>query len=204
MNAMPRGSNGAAPQERPPRERERGSAYVSVVVDNKEVQRRPLSGAVTLGRSLDCDLWLDDPRLSRTHCKLEPALQGDGYIVVDMGSRNGTYVNGKRVIERQVLAHRDVITVGRAQIKFHAHGYTPPRPADPNEAILLPARTRAALDARIPMPHYSQRPLPTPLPRDTSGDTTIASQSPADTIVDRSFVFSRPPARPIVKPVEEA
>ena len=195
MNAMPRG-HAAAP-------RERGPAYVSVVIDNKEVQRRPLTGAISLGRSLDCDLWLDDPRLSRTHCKLEPALQGDGFVVLDMGSRNGTYVNGKRVVERAVLAHRDVITVGRAQIKFHAHGYTPPRPADPNEALLLPARTRAALDARIPMPHYSQRPLPTPLPRDTSGDSAIAHSS-ADTIVDRPLAFNRPPARPIVKPLEQA
>lgn len=191
MDGMPRG-NVAAP-------RERGPAYVSVVIDNKEVQRRPLTGAITLGRSLDCDLWLDDPRFSRTHCELEPALEGDGFVVVDLGSRNGTYVNGKRVLDRQPLAHRDVITVGRAQIKFHAHGYTPPRPADPNEALLLPARTRAALESRMPTPHHAHGPLPTPLPRDPSGDSTIAHSS-ADTVVDRPLAFTRPPARPIVKP----
>lgn len=194
MTTMPRGT-AAAP-------RERGPAYVSVVVDNREVQRRPLTGAITLGRSLDCDLWLDDPRLSRTHCKLEPALEGDGFVLVDLGSRNGTYVNAKRVTERHPLVHRDVITVGRAQVKFHAHGYTPPRPADPTEAMLLPARTRAALEARIPTPHHARRPLPTPLPRDPSADSTIAHVA-ADTIVDRPLAFTRPPARPIVKPVEQ-
>ena len=54
--------------------RERGPAYLTVIVDNREVQRRPVDRAITLGRSLDCDLWIDDPRLSRTHCRLEPAL----------------------------------------------------------------------------------------------------------------------------------
>ena len=195
MKTMVRGTQ-AAP-------RERGPAYLAVIVDHKEVQRRPITGAVTLGRSLDCDLWLDDPRLSRAHCRLEPALEGDGWVVIDLNSRNGTYVNAVRVMERQPLNHRDVITIGRAHIKFHAHGYVPPRPTDPNQAILMPAKTRAALDARKPTPHHAgDRPLPTPTPRDPSADSTI-SASPGDTIVDRPLPFTRPPARPIVKPTEE-
>ncbi|MEA2734841.1 MAG: hypothetical protein QOE14_1292 [Humisphaera sp.] len=194
MRRMARGK--AAPQER-------GAAFLTVVVDNAEVQRRPIVDAVTLGRSLDCDVWLDDPRLSRTHCRIEPALEGDGWAVVDLGSRNGTFLNGKAVIERQPLHHRDVITIGHAKIKFHAHGYTPPRPSDPNEALLMPAKTRAALEARPPTPHHSTRPLPTATPRDTSADSTIAP-SPGDTIADKSLAFTRPPARPIVKPDADA
>ena len=204
MKGMVRGNDAAS--------RERGPAYLTVIVDNKEVQRRPITGAVTLGRSLDCDVWLDDPRLSRTHCRLEPALQGDGWVVIDLGSRNGTFVNTKQIIERQPLNHRDVITIGRAKIKFHAHGYTPPRPSDPNEAILMPAKTRAAIEARQPTPHHAQRPLPTPVPRDPrndprdphdpSGDSTI-SHSPGDTSADTPLPFTRPPARPIVKPTED-
>ena len=194
MKRMVRGPDAAS--------RERGPAYLTVVVDNKEVQRRPITGAVTLGRSLDCDLWLDDPRLSRAHCRFEPALEGDGWAIVDLGSRNGTFVNNKQVIERQPLNHRDVITIGRAKVKFHAYGYLPPRPADPTEATLMPAKTRAAIEARTPTPHHAQRPLPTPVPRDVKGDSTI-SQSPGDTISDKSLAFSRPPARPIVKPTEE-
>jgi pSer/pThr/pTyr-binding forkhead associated (FHA) protein len=196
MNRMVRGSDAAPPPS------ERGPAYLTVIVDDKEVQRKPIAAAVTLGRSLDCDLWLDDPRLSRTHCRVEPALEGDGWAVVDLGSRNGTFVNNKQIIERQALRHRDVITIGRAKIKFHAHGYLPPRPTDPTEASLMPAKTRAALEARQPTPHYSQRPLPKPVPRDLAGDSTISS-SPGDTISDKSLPFTRPPARPIVKPVED-
>ena len=184
--------------------RERGPAYLTVIVDNREVQRRPIDRAITLGRSLDCDLWIDDPRLSRTHCRLEPALEGDGWVVIDLNSRNGTCVNAKRVIERQPLSHRDVITIGRIHVKFHAYGYVPPRPTDPSEAILMPAKTRAALSARTPTPHHqSHRTLPTPSPRDTSADSTISS-SPGDTIADKPLPFTRPPARPIVKPLEDS
>jgi len=196
MNRMVRGSDAA------PSPSERGPAYLTVVVDDKEIQRRPITGAVTLGRSLDCDVWLDDPRLSRTHCRLEPALEGDGWAVVDLGSRNGTFVNNKQIIERAPLRHRDVISIGRAKIKFHAHGYLPPRPADPTEATLMPAKTRAAIEAREPTPHHSQRPLPTPVPRHSPGDSTI-SQSPGETISDKSLPFTRPPARPIVRPSED-
>jgi pSer/pThr/pTyr-binding forkhead associated (FHA) protein len=183
--------------------RERGPAYLTVIVDNREVQRRPITGPVTLGRSLDCDLWLEDPRLSRKHCQLEPALEGDGWVVEDLGSRNGTFVNAKQIRERTPLSHRDVITIGHAHIKFHAYGYTPPRPTDPGAALLMPARTRAALSERTPTPHHSTRPLPTPSPRDTSADSTIAP-SPGETLAgDRTLPFSRPPARPIVKPVDD-
>src|SRR4051794_21629070 len=110
--------------------RERGSAYLKVIVNNSEVQRRPIAGNTVLGRSLDCDLWIDDPMLSRRHCQLEQALEGDGWVVIDLQSRNGTYVNAQK-IERSPLNHKDVITIGQAHIKFYAHGYVPPRPADP-------------------------------------------------------------------------
>jgi pSer/pThr/pTyr-binding forkhead associated (FHA) protein len=197
MESMVRGS--AAP-------RERGPAYLTVVVDNREVQRRPLDAttAITLGRSLDCDLWLDDPRLSRTHCRLEPALEGDGWVVIDLNSRNGVYVNAKRIDGRSALNHRDVITIGHVHLKFSAHGYVPPRPTDPSEAMLMPAKTRAALNARTPTPHHAgDRPLPTPTPRDTSADSTISTSTPGETIVGKPLPFTRPPARPIVKPVDE-
>jgi pSer/pThr/pTyr-binding forkhead associated (FHA) protein len=187
--------------------RERGSAYLKVIVDNAEVQRRELPASTTtfvLGRSLECDLWIDDPMLSRKHCQLEQALEGDGWVVIDLNSRNGTHVNAKK-IERSPLNHKDVITIGRAHVKFYAHGYVPPRPANPNEALLMPARTKAALNNRTPTPHHTDRPLPTPTPRKSNpADSTIPIPSPGETLAgDRTLPFTRPPAKPIVKPVDE-
>ena len=189
--------------------RERGAAYLTVVAANKEVQRKPITGlnAIVIGRSLECDLWIDDPMLSRRHCQLEPALEGDGWVVTDLKSRNGTHVNGKHIIDRTPLNHRDVITIGKVHIKFHAYGFVPPRPSDPNQAMLLPARTKAAMSGRHPTPHHSDRPLPKPTPKTSSPADSTISHSSADTIAgDRtlpSLPFTRPPAKPIVKPADD-
>ena len=184
--------------------REKGAAYLTVIIANKEVQRKPITGlnAIVIGRSLDCDLWIDDPMLSRRHCQLEPALEGDGWVVTDLNSRNHTHVNGKHILERTPLNHRDVITIGKVHIKFHAHGYVPPRPSDPNQAMLLPARTKAAMSGRAPTPHHGGRTLPTPTPKPSNADSTIVQpSSSAETIAgDRpALPFTRPPAKPIVR-----
>jgi pSer/pThr/pTyr-binding forkhead associated (FHA) protein len=185
---------------------DRGPAYLSVIVNRVEVHRRPITSAVTIGRSLDCDLWVDDPMLSRKHCQLEPALEGDGWVVQDLNSRNGTHVNSKHIIERTPLNHRDVITIGKVHIKFYAHGYTPPRPADPSAALLMPARTKHAMSNRTPTPHHSGRELPKPSPKASSSahDSTVHQPSPGETLAgDRTLPFTRPPAKPIVRPVED-
>jgi pSer/pThr/pTyr-binding forkhead associated (FHA) protein len=213
---MSRGGNGATSHAH------RGPAFLAVIVNHVETQRRPIAGlkTVTIGRGLDCDLWLDDPSLSRKHCQLEPALEGDGWAVVDLNSRNGTHVNAKRVMQRQALSHKDVITIGKTHVVFHAHGYIPPRPSDPAEALLQPARTRAAIEERVPTPHHSTRPLPTPKVTAPAGhDSTIAHPSPGETIAgsalpsppdvgvtgpaEKPLPFTRPPARPIVKPADD-
>jgi pSer/pThr/pTyr-binding forkhead associated (FHA) protein len=171
---------------------------------------------MTIGRSLDCDLWLEDPLLSRHHCRIEPALEGDGWVLIELGSRNGTYLNAKRVRDRRPLNHGDTITLGKTHVKFKASGYVPPRPADPSVAMLIPARARHALSERVPTPHHAaDRPLPSP--RITSADSTIAP-SPGETLTDehtnsaqkpaasdapKPLAFTRPPARPIVKPAED-
>jgi pSer/pThr/pTyr-binding forkhead associated (FHA) protein len=186
---------------------DRGPAYLTVIVNHEEVMRHPITGAVTIGRGLDCDVWLEDPVLSRKHCHLEPALEGDGWVISDLNSRNGTYVNAKLVMGRRALKHKDIITIGKTHVKFHAYGYLPPRPTDPGEALLQPARTRAALDSRAPTPHHaSRRPLPTPkvAPPSAGHDSTIAP-SPGETLTGTGMPlpFTRPPAKPIVKPTED-
>lgn len=59
----------------------------------------PLSGTVTVGRAPECSLALDESGLSRMHARLLPA--DDGVYVEDLGSTNGTYINGKRVLNGQ-------------------------------------------------------------------------------------------------------
>lgn len=68
-------------------------------------------GPVTLGRHHDATLVLDDPSVSRHHVAIRPTPDG-GYELEDLGSVNGTYVNGQRVA-RAVLQPGDELQVGR-------------------------------------------------------------------------------------------
>jgi hypothetical protein len=76
--------------------------------------RVPLSKRVsTLGRSRDCDVVVPDPNASRTHAEIRHI--GLDYFLVDMGSTNGTEVNGQ-VVKRHALADGDRIVVGTTEI----------------------------------------------------------------------------------------
>src|SRR3954452_23253679 len=72
---------------------------------------------VTIGRMPDCDVVLSDTNVSRRHAELRR--KDDAIVVVDLGSTNGTKVNGAGVKER-VLADGDEITVGLTKLRFEA------------------------------------------------------------------------------------
>ena len=84
-------------------------------------QRVELSArAVVIGRSDDCDLVLQDEQTSRHHAQVSPA--GAGYVVEDLGSTNGTLVNGAVVDELVGLSDGDRIEVGHSMVRFVARG----------------------------------------------------------------------------------
>lgn len=56
----------------------------------------PVVGSTTVGRSPECTLRLDEPGISRLHARLLPT--ADGLLVEDLGSTNGSFINGKRVL----------------------------------------------------------------------------------------------------------
>jgi pSer/pThr/pTyr-binding forkhead associated (FHA) protein len=68
----------------------------------------------TVGRTARADFILDAALVSRVHCKLT-ADKSDQLVVEDLGSTNGTLVNGQKV-ERTVLRSGDVLTVGRVDL----------------------------------------------------------------------------------------
>ncbi|MHC4958339.1 MAG: FHA domain-containing protein [Planctomycetota bacterium] len=75
---------------------------------------------IIVGRGQDTDVMLRDGKASRRHAVIEPC-GGGRWRVLDMGSGNGTKVNGKR-IEKRNLRPDDVITVGDARIVFAGTG----------------------------------------------------------------------------------
>ena len=86
-----------------------------VLPDGRRVQLG--EDTTTVGRSADCTITLNDPRSSRLHAEIRAT--GDGFVVSDLGSMNGTLVNGVAVREH-VLHHGDKISVGATVMHFEA------------------------------------------------------------------------------------
>ena len=92
-----------------------GRVGVLVLTDG---QRLPLGDAIfCMGRLPECDLKIDDALASRRHCEIRP--EPDGYRLVDLGSLNGTTVNGAKVKEH-LLTDGDLIAVAAVAIRFEA------------------------------------------------------------------------------------
>lgn len=64
-----------------------------------------IAGRMLIGRAPDCDLVIVNPEVSRHHACLD--IEGDELVVEDLGSSNGTVVNGKLVVGKQTLRHKD-------------------------------------------------------------------------------------------------
>ncbi|HEX9386163.1 MAG TPA: FHA domain-containing protein [Anaerolineales bacterium] len=93
------------------------------VVDG--VKFYPLTKAViNIGRRLENDLVIDDPRVSRNHAQLR-AIQGH-YVLFDLSSTGGTFVNGSRVSET-IIYPNDSISLGGVILTFNQDN-PPPRP----------------------------------------------------------------------------
>ncbi len=162
-------------------------AYLVVTIKGKELCRQELNGPVTLGRSTDCDLWVNEAGVSRRHCRFER--NGEAWEVHDLGSRNGVVLHGER-ITKHTLGDGDSIHVGAARIMFHALGYVTSRPARPS----VPQGPADSVSDTVMSPNGGSRTgrlLPTPRARMPGQSDTEATNPTAP------LAFTRPPARPM-------
>jgi DNA-binding winged helix-turn-helix (wHTH) protein len=74
------------------------------------------NGENLIGRYADATVFIDDASVSRVHAAI---LVGDAAVVQDLGSKNGTFVNGARIAAPQVLRNRDILGVGVVVMTFH-------------------------------------------------------------------------------------
>ncbi|WP_146502520.1 SpoIIE family protein phosphatase [Rubinisphaera italica] len=81
---------------------------------------------VVIGRLPECDLQLDSNMVSRRHAKV--SYSGNAFQLEDMGSGNGTFLNGKRIEKTEVLTHGDRLKLGPILLRFEdeAHSKTEP------------------------------------------------------------------------------
>jgi pSer/pThr/pTyr-binding forkhead associated (FHA) protein len=76
-----------------------------------------LDGSVVIGRAPGCGIQLHDRHVSRRHCELQS--YGGQYRLVDLGARNGVFINGRRVAHSW-LHDDDIIAVGLQRLVFKA------------------------------------------------------------------------------------
>lgn len=76
---------------------------------------------VTIGKAPGSDVVLDDPTVSRVHAVIERV--GQAHAIRDLGSRNGTTVNGARVFGEQILKPGDEIRLGKARLIYRGAAF---------------------------------------------------------------------------------
>jgi hypothetical protein len=76
-------------------------------------QRWLLRDSIVIGRDMDCDISIPNRQVSRKHARL--TMSGPSVHIEDMGSRNGTHLNGSILVESKILKDGDVIHIAFAQ-----------------------------------------------------------------------------------------
>ena len=81
-------------------------------------ERVDLGSTVTIGRLPECTVSINDSNISRQHAEIR--ISGNSYVVVDLGSTNGTLVNGVKIAGQRPLSDGDIISVGSTHVRFEA------------------------------------------------------------------------------------
>ncbi len=126
----------------------------------------PLASETTIGRDEAVDLVLSDAGISRTHAKVTP--EGMSAVIEDLGSSNGTFVNGERVEDPRRLRDGDELQLGNAILAFAAGTdeteLVEPVDPDATEAHPGPAAIAAAAAAAGGAGAEAAQPPPTAQP----------------------------------------
>ena len=123
---------------------------------------------ITLGRDITNDIVINDPEVSRHHMRLTRG--AGGYTLEDLGSTNGTFVNGQRLTGAKPLNNGDMIglgetvTLGYEMVRERPIGVedqmTAPSPAAPRPPLQTPPPPPQAPPQQPPAYSYSQQPAP--------------------------------------------
>jgi predicted component of type VI protein secretion system len=167
-------------------------AYLIIYTADAPAQKMRLTGPAVVGRAMGSDLWLDDRKLSREHCRIEP--RGKGWVLIDMNSTNGTFVHRKR-IKKHALVEGDTFEVGKASVVFREGDFVDHRPADPIEAASMGPRKSTQRKQHADPGNTTVVGQRLPQVRVTVADELKPKRRPGEV----ALPFRRPPAKPMVK-----
>ena len=110
--------------------------FLSLLSGNQKGRVLQLGGNGLLGRDPAVEYPIDDPTVSRKHAEL--LRSGNGWRLRDLGSANGTEINGVRLIGDKALAEGDVISLGRVTLQYTGQLAGTMRGPGPAEKSRLP------------------------------------------------------------------
>jgi predicted component of type VI protein secretion system len=131
---------------------------------------------MTIGRDVNNDLVINDSEVSRNHARLTS--QSGGYLIEDLASTNGTFVNGQRLIGPKLLNSSDVVGLGETIVLEYSYI------ADSGATVVAagPIRPMSAepptSPPRMPEPEPMPPPMPAPTPMMNDAMSTGSNMAP--------------------------
>ncbi len=150
-------------------------AAIEVVSAQRSARVELRSGRMTVGTASENDIALDDPAVSHLHAVFErfPA----GWCVTDVGSSNGTWLNGERIWSLQRVRHDDEIRIGQTRLFFReSTGAAEPETESEDAPPSLTARERDVLVA-LCRPLLARDMFTEPASTRTIADELVISQA---------------------------
>ena len=109
---------------------------------------------LSIGRDTSNKISINDSEVSRKHARL--LWQGDGYLLEDFGSTNGTFVNGQRLSGSTLLKVGDLVTLGETVMLLYESDYDP-------DATVMSSKSKSAKAIKAAPPRPTPVPVPAPV-----------------------------------------
>ena len=152
------------------------------IVEGDDAGRQTqLDGPLEIGREGSTGLALDDEQASRRHARVTP--QGDHATVEDLGSTNGTYLNGQPIEGERTLRPGDRLRVGLTVLELRTAVEVQ---RQPSAVIPVPQVTKLSTDILDPVPEQELAPGPVAPPQGEAAPDAVAPSSPPAFAIDET------------------
>jgi hypothetical protein len=127
-----------------------------------------------IGRDVNCEIAINDTEVSRRHARI--SISGQGFVIEDLGSTNGTFINGQRISSPQVMIPGAIIALGDSvTLQFEVSEVDP----DATRAGMPPSPVGQTFVSVPPQPSYSSPPMQPVPPQMPAHNVPVAPQAPA-------------------------